>query len=275
MSAFGYTKYGCAFGVAARAGGARISDKLMEATDRLAVGLFELPGAGNGGVAGSDGPIAGPLENTYNFLYPFVGGTQVAHSINLADPSKNRIQFDDDTTVTHNANGITGPGNVQLFPFEGSASTDADCSFGIYQRSGVSDDRNDIIAQQAASPTNIAHAIVCRRSTYGDTVYYGGVVSSAGWVAVANTNPQGFYTQMRLGATNFNVYKNGTNVGYLGTGQAGNTGTFYLFSGNSHNIAFCYLTKSYYKNNLPYTNQWNSSMYAVVQKFQTWCGRAV
>src|SRR5580765_133340 len=98
MSAFGYTRYGQQFGVASRSAGARISDKLMEATDRLAAALFEL------------GTCRG-LEDNYNFLYPFVGGTQVSHSFNLADPSKNRIQFDDDTTVTHNQFGITGPGN--------------------------------------------------------------------------------------------------------------------------------------------------------------------
>src|SRR4029077_17375780 len=105
MSAFGYTRYGQNFGVAARNGGVRVSDKLMEATDRLATALFE------------HGTCKG-LEENYTFLYPFVGGTQVAHSINLADPSARRIQFEDDTTVTHDANGITGPGNVQLFGFE-------------------------------------------------------------------------------------------------------------------------------------------------------------
>ena len=128
MSAFGYTRYGSAFGTAARDAGARVSDKLMEATDRLATGLFELGGC-NG------------LEKNYTFLYPFVGGTQVAHSINLADPSKNRIFFDDDTTVTHNANGITGPGNVQLFGFDDTTVTGTCCSYGVYCRSGVSADQ--------------------------------------------------------------------------------------------------------------------------------------
>ena len=123
------TVWGFAFGTAARDAGARVSDKLMEATDRLATALFEL------------GSCAG-LETNYTFLYPFVGGTQVAHSINLADPSRNRIFFDDDTTVTHNANGITGPGNVQLFPFrDPSTETGCYCAFGVYCRSGVRSDK--------------------------------------------------------------------------------------------------------------------------------------
>lgn len=259
MSAFGLTRYGQKFGVAARAAGARISDKLLEATDRLAVALFEL------------GNCAG-LEKNYTFLYPFVGGTQVAHSFNLADPSKNRIQFEDDTTVIHNASGITGPGNVQLFPFEGTSAVDAECGWGLYQRSGVSADAVDMIAQQG-SPS-VLHAIVCRRATYGDTVYWTGVNSASGYMIVANSNPQGFYAAMRY-LQYSNAYKNGVNVANLSTGAAANTATFYLFSGNSHNIAYCYLTRNFNVSGMPYSHQMNTDMYAIVQKFQTWCGRQV
>jgi hypothetical protein len=267
MSAFGYTRYGAAFGVAVNDAGTRISDKLLTATDRLAVSLFEL-GACKG------------LEQNYTFLYPFVGGTQVAHSFNLADPSKYRIQFEDDTTVTHNANGITGPGNVQLFPFEAAVPgaptlTECCCSYGIYCRSGVSADQADMLAHQI-SP-NVAHGIVCRRATYGDTVYYNGTNSAAGYLVVANSNPQGFYTSMRATTSNaHHAYKNGVNVASIGSGQAVNTNTFYLFSGNSHNLAYCFLTKNFNVSGFPYsTAAFQTPMYQIVQKFQTWCGRQV
>ena len=260
MSAFGYTRYGQKFGVAVRDAGTRISDKLMEATDRLAIALFEL------------GTCQG-LEKNYTFLYPFVGGTQVAHSFNLADPGKNRILFEDDTTVTHNQNGITGPGNVQLFPFEDTSTAGCYCSFGIYCRSGVSADQIDMIAQSGVNNANV-HAIVCRRATYGDTVYWNGLNTASGYIAVANSNPQGFYSSMRNSSGHY-VYKNGTNVGAIATGAAGNTGIFYLFSGNSHNLAFCYLTKRDTINGIPFSHPMNASFYAIVQKFQTWCGRQV
>jgi hypothetical protein len=271
MSAFGYTRYGQNFGVAARDGGVRISDKLLEATDRLATALFEL------------GSCAG-LEKNYTFLYPFVGGTQVAHSINLADPSKNRIAFEDDTTVTHNSLGITGPGNVQLFPFEKAGATptvaECCCAYGVYQRSGVSADQYDMMCYNPAVTTAVAHGIVCRRATYGDTVYWNGVNSGSGYIAVANSNPQGFYTSMRANETNHHVYKNGVNVGGIGTGAAANSATFYLFGGNSHNIAYCFLTKSWnaasgYGGGIPHTGPMQTTLYAIVQKFQTWCGRQV
>ena len=263
MSAFGYTRYGQKFGVAVRDAGTRISDKLLEATDRLAAALFEL------------GTCQG-LEQNYTFLYPFVGGTQVAHSFNLADPAKNRILFEDDTTVTHNVSGITGPGNVQLFPFENAG--DIYCSFGIYCRSGVSADQADMMANQANyGGQNVAHGIVCRRATYGDTVYWSGINNPGGYLVVANNNPQGFYTSMRQSSSGAHyAYKNGVNVASQGTGgQWGNPATFYLFGGNSHNLAFCYLTKGETSAGVPFTHEMNAGFYQIVQRFQTWCVRQV
>jgi hypothetical protein len=261
MSAFGLTRYGQNFGVAIRAAGARISDKLLEATDRLATSLFEL------------GSCLG-LEKNFHFLFPFVGGTQVAHSFNLADPSLRRIAFEDDTTVTHNQFGITGPGNVLLFGFDQPG--DPFCSWGIYQRSGVSADQVDFGAFTNVGPA--AHGIVCRRATYGDTVYWGGINNSSGYIVVANSNPQGFYADMRQNGGGHYSYKNGTNVGSQATGAYGNDQPFYLFGGNSHNIAFCYLTKGQGfvgGNGVPYTHEMNVSFYQIVQRFQTWLGRAV
>ena len=275
MSAFGYTKYGVAFGVAVRDAGTRISDKLMEATDRLATALFEL------------GTCKG-IEVNYQFLYPFVGGTQVSHSFNLADPKSKRIQFEDDTTVTHNQFGIIGPGNVELFGFDGTIIDNETgamapptvaqccCAYGIYCRSGVSADEVDFMANQI-TPVNTAHGIVCRRATYGDMVFWNGVNSASGYIVVATANPQGFYCSMRNTATpNTDAYKNGVRVGGLTTGQAANTAKFYLFRGSSHNYAFCYLSRDFGVNGLPYSSAaLQAPMYAIVQKFQTWCGRQV
>ena len=134
-----------------------------------------------------------------------------------------------------------------------------------------------MIAQQA-SP-NVIHALACRRVVDGNTVYYGGVSTSAGYILVANSNPQGFYAGMRQvsGSTfgTFWAYKNGVVVGSLATGGAANTALFYLFSGNSHNLAFCYLSKNQTVSGLPFTTVMQAAFYAIVQQFQTWCGRKV
>lgn len=261
MSAFGYTRYGQKFGVAIRAAGFRISDYNLTATDRFAVSMFEL------------GNCKG-LEVNFNFLYPFVGGTQVAHSFNLADPAVNRIAFEDDTTVTHNAFGITGPGNVQLFGFESASVADADTMYGLYQRSGVSADQIDLYNQGPTTPTNVVHAIVCRRATYGDTVYWTGINNATGYMIVANSNPQGFYAVIRANPNAWG-YKNGVNVSGITTGAAGNSGTFYLFSGNSHNISYVFLTRRIPGSGYPVDGAYIASMYTIVQKFQSWLGRAV
>src|SRR4029077_4506045 len=281
MSAFGYTRYGVAFGVAVNDAGTRITDNVMWATDRLATDLFEL-GACKG------------LENNYQWLYPFVGGTQVSHSFNLANPSKYRIAFEDDTTVTHNANGITGPGNVDLFGFESSTTVvDADgdtvpgpptavdccCSYGIYCRSGVSADQNDFLCYPFTGTATVAHGITCRRVVDGNAVFYNGANSASGYVLVAVANPQGFYSSMRLTTAttpgNHHCYKNGALIGSIGTGGAANSQLFRLFRGNSHNLAFCYLSKNQVKSGLPFTTVMQGSYYTIMQKFQTWCGRKV
>ena len=261
MSAFGMTRYGVAFGVAVHDAGTRISDKLTEATDRLATALFEL------------GSCQG-LENNYAFLYPFVGGTQVAHSFNLADPGKNRIQFEDDTTVTHNQFGITGPGNVQLFPFEAAIPgaptlVECGCVFGIYNRTAASANAPDLMASQAP----VAHGIYCR-NTDGMAYFYNGNATGVGSIVVAN--PQGFYSSMRATISNMtHAYRNGVNVVNLAAGQAVNTSTFHMLGSGSHNLAYCFLSKNFNVSGLLYTDPMQASMYAIVQKFQTWCGRQV
>jgi hypothetical protein len=263
VSAFGYTRYGQKFGAAVRAAGVRLSDYHLSATDRLAAELFEL--AGNVGFGGSNTG----LENSYTFLYPFVGGTQVSHSFNLADPSRNRIlNFG---TVTHSANGITGPATVQLFPFEGPTVQDAECIWGVYQRSGVSDDQNDMFCYSGEA----AHGIVCGRTTYRDMVFYTGAVNTQGYMAVANNNPQGFYTAMRY-LQYANAYRNGVNVANLATGAAANPETWYLlYSGSSHNIAYAFLSRKFAVSGLPYAHEIHPAMYTIVQRFQATIGRAV
>jgi hypothetical protein len=258
MSAFGYTRYGQKFGAAVRAAGVRLSDYHLSATDRLASELFEL-----GGCHG--------LETNFTFLYPFIGGTQVSHSFNLADPSRNRIQTF--TSVTHDANGITGnPGMVTLFPFESGSVADAECSYGVYQRSGVSSDQNDMLMYLSSGP--VIHGINCRQSTYGNAVFFGGVGNATGYISVATPNPQGFYTAMRL-LQYFYGYKNGVNLGGLTTGAAGNSETFYLLGNSTHNIAFCYLTRNFTQSGFAFNHEMNASFYSIVQKFQNTIGRAV
>jgi hypothetical protein len=275
MSAFGYTKYGVAFGVAANDAGARISDKLMEATDRLAAALHIL-GKGKG------------LDNDYQWVYPFVGGTQASHSINLANPSKYRIFFEDDTTLTHDKNGVTGPGDCRLWPFEGSVDAAGDpiaatavqccCAFGLYNRTATNTtSQQDLLAIQT-SPAR-AHGIVCRRSTSGDAVFWNGVNDGTGYIVVVVPNAQGFYSSMRQTTATtpgaHYCYKNGVRLGSIATGGAANPVPFDLFNGNSHNLAFVYLSKNQTVSGLPFTDAMQTSYYSIVQKFQTWCGRQV
>jgi hypothetical protein len=272
MSAFGYTRYGQKFGVAVRDAGTRISDKLMEATDRFAVELHEWGGAS--------------LDKLFNFLYPFVGGTQVSHSYNLANPDRGRISFDDDTTVTHSANGITGPGNVDTgLTWEGGTVNDTYCVLGVYSRTATARDNYDLLIIQPVGSFHVLQSVTCRRSTDGNMLCYSGNSGVAGaYVLVAVANAQGLFTGFRNGSGGGFCYQYRNGV-FLGNSTPANAGavqpnwpasTFFLLGGGTQNLALAFVMRSVSTEGaVGQTSANQASLYPIVQRFQTRCGRAV
>jgi len=80
--------------------------------------------------------VSAGLWNKIQLLYPFIGGNQTAHSINLKDPSQYPLLFAG--SVIHNANGVTGTAS-QNASFSTAYSMTLlgnvnDFSFGLYGR---------------------------------------------------------------------------------------------------------------------------------------------
>jgi hypothetical protein len=197
MPAFGMNRFTQAYAVAANDAGTRINDKPISCVDLLAYRLFEWGGAKN-------------LATTFNFVYPFVGGTADSHSINLADPTTGRIIWED--TVTHNANGITGDGVSGCgrtgATLAGPAVKDAFVSFGVYSRTANTGNYNDIGNYSGVSGVPGGLLIRCR---WGDALaaFYN---SSAAGLSISVPNSQGLFACLRTTAAALWAYRNGALV---------------------------------------------------------------
>ena len=97
---FGYTRYTQKYASAVFRAGGRISWAQLFLVDNFAYWLWLWNG---------DTVKWGlPLEETFEFVYPFVGGSAAAHSFNLVDPTKGRITWVGG--LTHDQFGTTGNG---------------------------------------------------------------------------------------------------------------------------------------------------------------------
>ncbi len=88
-------------------------------------------------------------------LYPFVGGTAAAHSINAKSPGTYNIVWNG--TVAHNANGIagdgaTGYGALGLTAYALSQLNSRSASFGCYRRSAGNNYQQDLGERIGSNP---------------------------------------------------------------------------------------------------------------------------
>jgi hypothetical protein len=226
-------------------GGSRLSAKNLAALDLLVGGLNALVS-----------PIA--FKTAFKFLYPFVGGSAVTNSFNLADPSVGRITWSG--TVTHNANGITGDGtsghgdtNVVL------SGTDAYLvAMGVYSRTESTRDSYELC--NGLPGTNGATAIAVRRATDSQTCVWNGSFYDGSHtipflaMSVTPATSVGLFSLLRVNTGTIYCF-----IGHLGTtstvGSSASTAinsfnasNFRLLSDSSggnrsnRNLAFAYLT---------------------------------
>lgn len=272
MSAFGLNRFAQAYAVAANDAGTRIADKPLSCVDRLASDLWLWAGSKE-------------LKETFRFLYPFVGGTAVAHSFNLADPASGRITWVD--TVTHNVNGITGDGVSGLgntgLSMPSNATADWLVWCGVYSRTSASGNWEDLgnsPATSATSPSRVI-AILCR---YTDGNMYtfngpGDILASA-----AVPNGQGLFSGLRNAPTGLYAFRNGALLNTASGATAPSLDDplpkFSLLRGNPtrpcspRNLAFAYLTNA--STNAAVGNTAKQvELYNYVQAFQQRLARAV
>jgi hypothetical protein len=127
-------KYTQAYAVAARDAGIRIDDRSLSAVDMLAADLY--------------GWTGGSWSDYLLFVYPFVGGTAISNSFNLADPLKGRITWSTTPPPYHDFNGVTADSVATNYADTGLPGPanygEVPCMFGVYVRSNISSTAADI-----------------------------------------------------------------------------------------------------------------------------------
>lgn len=281
MSAFGVNRFTQAFAVAVNAAGTRIADKPISCVDRLASDLFEW----NGNIE---------LKDFYRFIYPFVGGTAVSNSFNLADPSTARIAWNPAAVIVHNVNGWTsdssnnphGDTGVRDNPITINSYA---CGWGVYCRTANAVAGIDIVGNYSATPQSSLIASYFR-NTDGKTYYWWGsnVTSPPNTsVSVATPNSQGLFTAFRNAPSipGYYCYRNGTNiasssvaVGVVAPTEEATTNWWLAWNGLGRNYAFAFLEWDHVTHPvtvLSHQHAAQASLYNIVQGFQARVGRAV
>jgi hypothetical protein len=238
MSALGINRFTQAFAVAISDAGERIASRPVAAVDRLAWRLFEWAGSKD-------------LDVTFRFLYPFVGGTAVSHSFNLADPNTGRIEWEG--VVVHSNLGIVGDGasgaGITNVALAGPLASDSFVMCGVYSRTA----NIGAFAEIGNFGAGGGIIIYCRHSTSGTPAIF--LNGNTQLNAPGLPNSQGLFHSTRYSAASFYCYRNGVSQTFntvanpavsppapfgilcnLGDGSRG------LFS--NRNLAFAFLTNA-------------------------------
>ena len=211
-------------------------------------------------------------------IYPFVGGSSSAHSVNLKSPGTYDITWAG--TVTHSANGVqgngtNGRGKTGLVPY--TALTQHSCHISAYCRSSNVNSGIDMGAWDG-------NRTITTSIRYTGDIYYHNCNDSNFGNTTTVTNAQGFWVGSRTGSaiTDLVAYKNGTaisstgivsNVGYdhptvefnlLALGLSGGTGGYF----SDRQFAFMSVGSGL-------TSTEVSNLYTLVQAYQTTLGRQV
>jgi hypothetical protein len=237
--------------------GFRLSDRIVSAIDRFigALSRFIVPGQPG-------------VMTRWLFIYPFVGGADWTHALNLADVAGNfeKYKITWSGSVTHNANGVTMGSGSQ-------GNTNIDCadvtnfpeawnrkSQGVYSRTNSAVNFRDVSAQFTEPRNGYTywqglHLRFADGNYYGDLCYYQktGVTTTpnrVGPVAVADS--LGLFVDSQRGSVlspYHYLYKRGALVASestpevgMGYGDAGSGAWLYL-TGSGRNYAFFFSTK--------------------------------
>jgi hypothetical protein len=235
--------------------GFRLTDRIISALDRFIGALSRFRPAGDAGVL-----------DRWLFLYPFVGGVDWVHSLNLADLDGNFEKFTITWSgaVTHNQNGVT-------FAAGGKGNTGCDCadsknnfaawnrkSFGLYSRTNSAVNSVDMYAGFTEPRNGYAYSqgIYPRYGDgicYCDLCYYSkaGVATTPNRAQVAVADSLGLISNTQRGPAiapyhyihKKGVYIAGENTGEVGMGYGDGLGLAMMIFQGTRNWAFAFSTK--------------------------------
>lgn len=217
---------------------------------------------------------AANLWNSFNAIYPFVGGNSGSHACNLYDA--NTFQITWHGSVTHNANGITGDGLTGYGDTGFTPSINAgvynlnNASIGVYCRS-ASVGNNQMFMGCAGN--SVTAAMV----TSAGSVFVDGLnTNSAAFIAAASFNgniictktgvsTQSLYTPTASGSTTVSGTPALPNTSFLVLAYNNGGGGPALFT--SANLAFAFIGAGFSASDI-------ATIQNLVTQFQTTLGRA-
>lgn len=205
-------------------------------------------------------------------VFPFVGGSAIPHSYNLANPSLHQITWNG--TVVHNGNGVTGNGingYGEVSNLRGEDTVANDSAFGAYVRTNSDGPYHEIGSNQM-----VIFALFAG-SAYFDNAFNGG----SGRTSTANTDSRGLFVSSRTGAAVHKGYRNGSQIGPTCTGAQGDlsviadgnfavaaTGGSPPINYSPRNFCFAFVSSGLSDADV-------SALYTAVQTMQTTLGRNV
>lgn len=271
--------------------GFRLTDRIVSALDRFigALSRFRLANS--------------QLMDRWLFIYPFVGGVDWVHAMNLSDVAGGFTKFalTYTGTITHNQNGVT-------FTSGSSANTNCDCadiktnpqawnrrSYGIYVRTNSSgsertmsasfvEPKNGYTYWQGIYPRytdGIAYSDCCSASKTGvPTILNRCQVAVADSLGLYVDNQRGltvspFHYLFKKGVYIVGDDNTGTPGSEQGMGYGDGIVHAYMTLSGTRNISFCFSTK--HTKTLQYTGLPGSNLefYTFVQQLQVALLRAV
>jgi hypothetical protein len=221
-------------------------------------------------------------------IYPFVGGTDTSHKWNLKDPrdldAAYRLTFFGGWTHSSNGalpNGSNGYANTYIIPSTTLTNNSTHLSF--YSRTDNSQGSAEIISTRYSGTINgvTSSGVWLMHIKWPDpnTFYTDHYNTGTQRISATNTNSTGFYVSSRTTSTSLKAYKNGTQLGTTNTNTSAdfsslNIGvtisgeTFYNTLYSSKQVAFATIGDGL-------TDSEVSTLYTIVQKYQTTLGRQV
>lgn len=215
------------------------------------------------------------LWTKFKAIYPFVGGTATTHMYNLKDPRNLNAAFRLSFVGgwTHNANGATPNGSnayADTFYNPNIESTTSNACFGAYSRT------NSTTGTQVYGAFTSTNSVRMFNNLSNGNIQ----INSSGTINYTANPSTGFFFSRRDSTTLNQSYRNGSS---LGTASNSTTNlpsfNFYFGATNSDGVASFYTTHQIsfglLGGNTAVTNSESSTLYTIIQTFQTSLSRQV
>ena len=213
-------------------------------------------------------------------LYPFVGGSALAHKFNLKDPRDLDAAFRIiwNGGVTHDANG------VQFGGVNGWGDTKFNINsyinnnhISLYIRQNKDEAAVDCGVYNFGFPTTFIDI----ESRISNVAYFGNFTAGGDIISVANTDSRGLYINTRTSSTIFKIFKNNSQFGLTKTASSTGTLNGNLSLGARYNVSTS-TPESYSSKQVAFasigdglTDTEAANFYTAVQAFQTTLGRSI